>query len=136
MPYALFSVGMLGLLVFFLGQNVSLVRRSVAVTQREEEADPKSALRKAIRAHGNCIEYSPMLALMILALGLRMPLTPWWIAALMLLAVAARYIHALGILTAESIYATNSLRFIGASLTYVTGLALSAILIWRATLLF
>ncbi|CAK9039450.1 GNAT family N-acetyltransferase [Durusdinium trenchii] len=84
MAIALLSVGLLAVLVFLLGANVSRERQSVAVTQHEAEADPKSSLRKAIRAHGNCIEYVPMLSLMILALGLRLPLLPWWIAALML----------------------------------------------------
>ena len=80
----------MGLLVFLLGWNVSRERRSATHTQAEHEADPKSALRKAVRAPGNCIEYVPMLSLLILALGLRMPLMPTWIAVVMLLAVAAR----------------------------------------------
>ncbi len=87
MAYALLSVGLLGLLVFLLGANVSRMRHALTITAHEAEADPTSPLRKAIRAHGNCIEYVPMLSLMILALGLRLPLLPWWIAALMLGAV-------------------------------------------------
>ena len=136
MAYALLSVGLLGLLVFVLGANVSRNRRSVTVTQHEAEADPKSALRKAIRAHGNCIEYVPMLSLMILALGLRLPLLPWWIAALMLAAVASRYVHAVGILTGESVYKANAMKAIGALGTYVTGIVLSVTLIVRAAALF
>jgi uncharacterized protein len=132
MAIALLSVGVLGLLVFLLGANVSRERRSVAVTQHEAEADPKSALRKAIRAHGNCIEYVPMLSLMILALGLRLPLLPGWIAALMLAAVATRYIHAIGILTGGSVHEANALKKIGAAGTYLTGALLSVILIIRA----
>lgn len=132
MAIALLSVGLLGLLVFLLGVNVSRERQSVAVTQHEAEADPKSGLRKAIRAHGNCIEYVPMLSLMILALGLRLPLLPWWIAALMLGAVASRYIHAFGILTGGSIYSANALKRLGAAGTYLTGLVLSIVLIVRA----
>ena len=84
MAIALLSVGLMGLLVFLLGLNVSRERRSVVVTQHEAEADPKSSLKRAIRAHGNCVEYVPMLSLMILALGLRLPILPPWIAALML----------------------------------------------------
>lgn len=136
MAYALLSVGLLGLLVFLLGANVSRERRSVTVTQHEAEADPHSALRKAIRAHGNCIEYIPMLSLMILALGLRLPLTPLWIAALMLTAVGSRYIHAIGILTGNSVYETNALKSIGAIGTYIAGTVLSVVLIFRAAALF
>jgi len=136
MAVALLSVGLLGLLVFLLGANVSRERRSVTVTQHEAEADPESGLRKAIRAHGNCIEYVPMLSLMILALGLRLPLLPWWIAALMLAAVASRYIHAFGILAGGSVYTANALKRIGAAGTYLTGAILSVILIVRAAALF
>jgi len=132
MAIALLSVGLMGLLIFLLGANVSRERRSLTVTPHEAEANPKSALRKAIRAHGNCIEYAPMLSLMILALGLRLPLLPWWIAALMLGAVASRYIHALSILTGESIYSATMLKMIGAAGTYLTGAILSIILIIRA----
>lgn len=136
MAFALLSVGLLGLLVFLLGANVSRVRQSVAVTQHEAEADPKSELRKAIRAHGNCVEYVPMLSLMILALGLRLPLLPWWIAVLMLGAVASRYIHAFGIITGGSVYQANMMKRIGAAGTYLTGLVLSLILVVRALALF
>ncbi len=136
MAIALLSVGLLGLLVFLLGANVSRNRHSVTVTPHEAEADPKSALRKAIRAHGNCIEYIPMLSLMILALGLRLPLLPMWIAALMLAAVASRYVHAFGILTGDSVYEANALKSIGAIGTYLTGAVLSIILIIRAAALF
>jgi uncharacterized protein len=136
MAVALLSVGLLGLLVFLLGANVSRERRSVTVTQHEAEADPTSTLRRAIRAHGNCIEYVPMLSLMILALGLRLPLLPGWIAALMLAAVASRYIHAVGILTGGSVHEANALKKIGAAGTYLTGAVLSVVLIVRAIALF
>ena len=137
MAVALLCVGLLGLLVFLLGANVSRERRSVAPTQHEAEANPESALRKAIRAHGNCIEYVPMLSLMILAIGLAIPmLMSWWIVALMFAAVASRYVHALGILTGGSIYTANALKMIGAAGTYITGLALSLILVVRAAGLF
>ena len=136
MPYALLSVGLMGLLVFLLGFNVSRVRGSVMHTQHEHEGNPKSPLRKAIRAHGNCIEYAPMLSLLILALGLRLPLMPWWVAALMMLAVAARYIHAIGVLTGESIHQPNPLKFIGALGTYIAGSVLSVVLLIHAASLF
>ena len=136
MAVSLLSVGLLGLLVFLLGANVSRERGSVIKTQHEHEANPESALRKAIRAHGNCIEYVPMLSLMILAVGLRSPLLPTWIAVLMLIAVASRYIHAAGVLTGESVYKANMMKRIGAVGTYATGILLSGILVGRAAALF
>ena len=136
MPYALLSVGLMGLLVFLLGFNVSRVRGSVMHQQHEAEGDPKSPLRKAIRAHGNCIEYAPTLSLLILALGLRLPLMSSWIAAVMLAAVASRYIHAAGVLTAPSIHTGTPLKFIGALGTYITGSILAVLLVYKAALLF
>ena len=136
MATALLSVGLLGLLVFLLGANVSRERGSVIKTQHEAEADPASSLRKAIRAHGNCIEYVPMLSLMILAVGLRSPMLPWWIIALMYAAVASRYIHAAGVLTGGSVYEGNALKAVGAVGTYLTGILLSAVLVYRAAILF
>ena len=136
MAIALLSVGLMGLLVFLLGFNVSRVRGSVMHTQAEEEANPHSALRKAVRAHGNCIEYAPMLSILILAIGNRTPIMPWWIAAIMLAAVAARYVHAAGVLTGETIHSPTPLKFVGALGTYLTGAALSAILVYRAATLF
>jgi len=126
----------MGLLVFLLGLNVSRIRGSVMHQQHEEEGNPKSELRKAIRAHGNCIEYVPMLSLLILALGLRLPLMPWWVAALMWAAVISRYIHAVGVLSGESIHTANPFKFIGALGTYITGSILAIILILHAARLF
>lgn len=136
MAVALLSVGLLGLLVFLLGFNVSMKRRSVILTQGEAEADPKSDLCKAIRAHGNCIEYTPILSLMILAIGLRLPILPWWVAAAMVSAVVFRYIHAIGVLISGSIYEATALKFIGAVGTYIVGGGLSIFLIFRAFSLF
>ncbi len=136
MAIALLSVGLLGLLVFLLGLNVSRERRSVILTQHEAEADPASGLRKAIRAHGNCIEYVPMLSLMILALGLRSPILPIWTSILIIAAVAARYIHAVSIITSESIYQPTALKFVGAAGTYLAGSVLAIILIVQALSLF
>ena len=133
MAIALVCVGLLGLLIFLLGLNVSRERGAVIQTQHEAEADPRSSLRKAIRAHGNSTEYVPMLALMILALGLRLPIMPLWVGAIMVAAVVCRYIHAVGVLLGGSVYEGNPMKFIGALGTYITGTALALILIYRAT---
>ncbi len=136
MAAALLSVGLLGLLVFILGMNVSRERSSVIITQGEAEADPTSGLRKAIRAHGNCCEYVPMLTLMILALGLRTPITPYWMIILMLSSVLFRYIHAGGVLMGNNIYAPNIGKFVGAAGTYLTGTIMAVLLIVKAAALF
>ena len=136
MAIALLSVGLMGLLVFLLGFNVSRVRGSVMHTQAEHEADPTSPLRKAVRAHGNCIEYAPMLSLLILALGLRMPMMPMWIGAVMIVAVASRYIHAVGVLTSPSVHAATPVKFVGALGTYLAGSILAVLLVIHAARLF
>jgi len=136
MAIALLSVGLLGLLIFILGMNVSRERRSVTVTQHEAEADPKSGLRKAIRAHGNCIEYVPMLSLMILALGLRFPIMPMWISVLIIIAVVSRYMHAVTIIKSDNIYQATTSKFIAAAGTYVAGSILAIILIAQSISLF
>ncbi|MEL6790946.1 MAG: MAPEG family protein [Pseudomonadota bacterium] len=129
---SLLCVGLLGVLIFLLGFNVSRERGAVIKTQHEAEADPASGLRKAMRAHGNSTEYVPMLALMILALGLRLPIMPIWIGAIMVAAVACRYLHAAGVLFGSSVYEGNALKFVGALGTYVTGFVMALILVYRA----
>ncbi|MEO1150219.1 MAG: MAPEG family protein [Pseudomonadota bacterium] len=136
MAISLLCVGLLGVLIFLLGFNVSRERGAVIQTQHEAEADPASGLRKAMRAHGNSTEYVPMLALMILALGLRLPIMPFWIGAIMVAAVVCRYLHAAGVLLGGSVYEGTPLKFVGALGTYVTGLALALILVVRAGRLF
>lgn len=133
MAIALICVGLLGLLIFLLGFNVSRERGAVIQSQHEAEGDPSSGLRKAMRAHGNSTEYVPMLALMILALGLRLPIMPVWVGVIMVAAVACRYIHAAGVLFGGSVYEGNPMKFVGALGTYITGVVLALILIVRAS---
>jgi len=125
MAVALVSAGLLGLLVFLLGFNVSMERRSVMLTQHEAEADPASRLRKAIRAHGNCIEYAPILAILILALGFQSPVPSLALGICMIAAVVCRYMHAIGVLMGKNIYKPNILKFAGAAGTYLLGLILA-----------
>ena len=75
-----------------------------------------------MRAHGNTVEYAPMLAVLMLIVGANDP--PPWTLWTMGLAVACRYSLVLGILTCRSMNETNPLRFVGAAGTYATGLGL------------
>src|SRR6056297_3407765 len=61
-------IGLLGLLVFLLGLGVSLARQR-AKSGVVYPDDPADILHKLVRAHGNTIEYAPMLALLIWAAG-------------------------------------------------------------------
>lgn len=121
MSTAIVLVALLGALVFLLGAHVTY-RRTKATEQFP--TDPADRLLVAIRAHGNASEYVPLLAVLILVLGLRdAPAWMLWAAAAV---VAARYAHAIGVLTSASLARPNLLREIGAGGTCIGGLVLAA----------
>ena len=122
MKTAVLCTGLLGLLVFGLGLAVSMVRGRSG-TFYAYTVDPTDRLYKLVRAHSNAAEYAPMLAILILYLGVLH--TPsrgvlWLVVA----ATASRYLHALGMILGKSLDRTDPLRFVGALGTYITGLAL------------
>ena len=120
---AVLCMGLLGLLVFGLGLAVSTVRGATG-TNFAYTVDPTDRLYKLVRAHGNAVEYAPMLAILILYLGSQQPgrFVTWTFVA----ATACRYLHALGMILAKSLDRTDPLRFVGALGTYVTGFMLVA----------
>jgi uncharacterized membrane protein YecN with MAPEG domain len=92
--------------------------------------EPGHPLHKLIRAHGNATEYCAMLAVLIYVLGTREPgaIT----LAIMIGAVAARYLHAAGMLLSPSLAQVQPLRFVGALGTYLLGGVLVAETLWLA----
>ena len=123
MAVAVLCTGLLGILVFGLGLSVSLVRGSTR-TNFGYSTDPTNRLYKLVRAHGNAAEYAPMLALLTWYLGSHQPgrFVVWTYVA----ATAFRYLHALGMILAQSLDKVDPLRFVGALGTYVAGLILVA----------
>lgn len=121
MTVALVCTAFLGLLVFGLGLGVSALRGSTS-TNIGHKLDPGDPLHKMVRAHGNATEYSPMLAILMLAIAGR-GATPWmvWTFAA---ATLSRYLHAAGMVLSSSLDRPQPLRFVGALGTYVTGLLL------------
>ena len=120
MTVAIVCTAMLGVLLFALGLNVSMARgKDKAGAYPNDPADP---FFKRVRAHGNCAEYAPMLAVLMLIVGERNPAT--WVLWVMGIAVACRYLIAAGILTSETLAKPHPLRFVGALGTYLSGLAL------------
>ena len=121
MTVALVCTAFLGLLVFGLGLGVSTLRGSTS-TNIGHKLDPGDPLHKMVRAHGNATEYSPMLAILMLAIAGR-GATPWmvWTFAA---ATLSRYLHAAGMVLSSSLDRPQPLRFVGALGTYVTGLLL------------
>ena len=121
MTTAIVCAALLGLLLFGLGLNVSAARG--ADKAGAYPSDPADPFFKRIRAHGNTTEYAPMMAVLILICGARNPST--WVLIVMWLAVASRYSLAAGILMSSTLDTPQPLRFIGATGTYLTGIALS-----------
>ena len=80
-----------------------------------------------VRAHGNAAEYNPMLAVLILYLGMRQPgYTMQW---LFIAAAVSRVLHAAGMIMSPTLARPQPLRAIGAVGTYVTGLILAVMAI-------
>ncbi|TFH20123.1 MAG: MAPEG family protein [Myxococcales bacterium] len=121
MTVAIVCSMLLGLLVFGLGVATSLTRASTD-TNFGFSPDPTDRLYKMVRAHGNATEYAPLLAVLILFLGSRDPAT--WVVWTMGVATAARYLHAAGMILSPTLDKPQPLRFAGALLTYVGGIAL------------
>jgi uncharacterized membrane protein YecN with MAPEG domain len=125
MATAIVCTGLLGLLVFGLGFAVSGTRGSTG-TNFGFTPDPANRMYRLVRAHGNATEYAPMLAVLMLFVGAREPSS--WLLWVMGITTAARYIHVVGMMTGPGLDRVNPLRFTGALLTYLGGLALSVAL--------
>lgn len=128
MVIAVLCVALLGFLVVGLGLVVSMTRGSTK-TMYGYNIDPADRLYKAVRAHGNTTEYAPMLAVLILTLGMLNP-EPWmmWCMGLVTL---SRYVLVFGIVLPPSMAQPSKLRFIGSLGTYLFGMALCAGLFMR-----
>ena len=114
--------GVLGLLVFGLGIGVSLTRGATN-TVIGYNPDPTDRLYKMVRAHGNAIEYNPMLAVLMLYVAARQPAA--WIVWVFVVAMVSRILHAAGMILSPSLAKPQPLRAIGAVGTYVTGIILA-----------
>lgn len=113
----------LGLLVFGLGLNVSLNRMKSDDSGREALKNPKSPLFRARIAHSNACQYCPMFAILIL-------LNQGSLAGIIAIAaVISRALHAFGFLGFTK--APNPFIFAGATGTYLSGLALSLLLLFE-----
>ncbi len=111
---------LLGLLLFAMGLAVSLTRGSTKINYGYPD-DPAHILHRLCRAHGNAAEYCAMFAVLMLFIGFREPTV--WMLWVMWICVAARYVHAIGMLMG-SLDKLQPVRFIGALFTYLGGFAL------------
>lgn len=124
-------IALLGLLVFVLGGAVSIARYR-AKSGVGHPDDPADILHKLVRAHGNTIEFAPMLAILIWIVGTAT--TDTWVLWVMAGAVASRYMIVAGMLLAPSLRHPHPLRGAGALGTYVFGTVLCVDLLRRALL--
>ena len=109
-------------MVFGLGLAVSLTRARTETFAGVPD-DPSSLMYKMNRAHGNTIEYAPMMAVMMAYIGTHQP--SHWIAWVIILATVFRYTIVFGLITGGTMNEFNLFRFTGALGTYVTGLIMA-----------
>jgi len=121
MQVAIVCTALLGLLLFLLGLAVSTTRGRTGVNVGASN-DPSDFLYKIVRAHGNTAEYAPMFAVLFLLVGERNPAT--WVVWTMGIAVASRYLIAIGMIISPTLAKPHPLRAVGAVGTYLTGIAL------------
>jgi uncharacterized membrane protein YecN with MAPEG domain len=116
-------IALMGILVFVLGANVTRHRAMRGKNGGPQmSTDPTDRLFIAIRAHGNATEYVPTLVVLLLVCS---TLTDgWWLDGLAVVATAARYVHAYGMLSAQTLADHGPTRDAGAMFTYLSGIAL------------
>ena len=115
-------IALMGILLFGLGANVTRHRAMRGATGEQMPTDPADRLLIAQRAHGNAAEYVPTLIVLLVVCS---TLTDgWWLDVLAVMATAARYVHAAGMLTSRTLATHGPLRDAGASFTYLSGIAL------------
>ncbi|HEV8562464.1 MAG TPA: MAPEG family protein [Actinophytocola sp.] len=127
MTLALACAAILAALVFILGANVTRLRAAGAKRGGPfAPSDPADPLYKAIRAHGNAVEYIPTLLVLFLLDAAR---APSWTLVFVVCATLARLAHAVGMLSTPTLAKSTPLRVAGASGTYLFGFALAVTLV-------
>lgn len=120
------------ILYFALALNVSLARRKTRTSIGSGD-DPAGPLNKAVRAHGNAAEYTPVF--LALFLYFLMSGADGWITWVVVIVTVCRVMHALGMLmSGEFKGPPHPLRALGALGTYLGGFALGIALLMRAVL--
>ena len=123
---ALTCIALMGLLVFALGLGVSLTRGRTGIVTGCPD-DPTHPLYKIVRAHGNTIEYVPILCVLVYIVD-TFHAGPW-ISAMAIGTTASRYAIAAGLLLSTTHAKAHPLRFAGALGTYVFGILLCVLLL-------
>jgi uncharacterized membrane protein YecN with MAPEG domain len=116
-------IALMGVLIFVLGANVTRHRALRGKSgETQMPSDPADRMFIAQRAHGNASEYVPTLIGLLIVCSV---LTDgWWLNTLAIVATAARYVHAYGMLSSKTLASHGPVRDAGAMFTYASGIAL------------
>jgi len=91
--------GLCGLMVTFLAVRVSFTRAK----QKVDLGDGgKDAMLRAIRCHGNAVEYIPLTLILMLLLEMRGS-APWFLHVAGIALVVSRVMHAWGLMTSATL---------------------------------
>ncbi len=129
MSIPLLCISLLALLAIGLGFSVSMMRVKTA-TAVGSSTDPEDPLYKVVRAHGNTVEYVPILALLIYILAQQPQAT--WVLWCMILVTFFRYLFVAGMVTPKTLAKPNPMRLVGALGTYITSFGLCIALLLQA----
>lgn len=129
MNIILLCSAILVIVYFLLANNVSRVRRTSHLGFGMAD-EPSGPLNRAIRAHGNSAEYTPIFLVLFfyfLSVG-----AGGWITWVVVVVTFCRVLHPISILIAPDLNAIYPPRFVAAVGTYLAGLVLGVALLMRA----
>lgn len=128
MKFTMISIACLGLLQMLLAVNVSLNRIRGRISSGQPE-DVEHPLHRAIVAHRNACEFTPLLCLLLLCV--QFGASPIWTIWLGPISVLLRTFHAIGLIS-FSLRRPNMMRRLGAAGTYVLGFILVGSLLYSS----
>ena len=114
------------MLTLLLAFWVSLERLRSKTIAYDAALDPTSSMAKVQRAHGNAAEYAALLVGLFFLVGFAYSGRDLGllVTSLIIAVTAARVIHAAGFIICETLEKPHALKAIGATVTYLGGLAL------------
>ncbi len=128
MQVPVLCVSVLALMVFSLGLLISMLRGKTGIIYYGGSLDdPTSPLTKAVRALGNTAEFAPILAVMFLYLGSKNP--AGWVCWAIVIATVSRVLMVIGFLVAGTLDKISPFKAVGATGTYLSGIALAVAMI-------
>ncbi len=122
-------IALLGTLCIASGFGVSMARGKANRAIGHSTA-PDDVLHKWVRAHGNTVEYAPVL--MVLIYILSQSQMSLWVLWFMVLATLCRFLLVAGLVLPATMAKPNPIRFVGALGTYIFGLGLCVALFMQA----